>query len=78
MKYHGKRLGELLMKEGLCPEHASNVELHIATDGAVRLRYDVLFDSEHIPKLVRALERLLEPPPAPLHFEDPPIAVLED
>ena len=59
--YHGKSLGKCLMDEGLVPKNARHVELHIAADEAVFVRYDVLFEDADAPKWARALTKLLEP-----------------
>jgi hypothetical protein len=58
--YHGQGLGKHLIAEGICPENANNVELHVPVDGAVFIRYDVLVTDDDIPKLQRALGRLME------------------
>ena len=59
-KYLGRRLGALLIEEGLCPVNASAVELHVPASGAVTLHYDVFVVTEDLPKLARALTRLAE------------------
>ncbi len=59
----GNDLGKALIEEGLCPPNCSNVELHIPATGVMTLRYDVFVDTKDIPKLQRALGKLIEDQP---------------
>lgn len=60
MLLDGNRLGVALAEEGLCPRNARNVELHSPVRGPITLSYEVLIDEDDIPKLQRALGKLLE------------------
>jgi hypothetical protein len=65
MKYIGRRLGALLIEEGLCPPNCSVLELHVPAAGAIVIRYEVYVDTVDLPKIARALTRLAEPEPTP-------------
>jgi len=61
-KYLGRKLGQFLIDEGLCPPNCRLVDLHVPADGAVMLTYEVFVETADLPKLARALTRLAEPP----------------
>lgn len=63
MKYRGDSLGKRLIEEGLCPKNARLVELHIPASGALTLHYEVFVDTEDIPKIIRALQKMHEADP---------------
>jgi hypothetical protein len=58
--YSGRGIGKYLVDEGLIPPNTRNVELHIPTDGAVFIRYEVFVTEDETQKLQRALARLHE------------------
>jgi hypothetical protein len=58
--YRGRTLGEALMHEGVIPANAYNVELHITTNNALFLRYEVLVSDDDLRKVHRAIATMLE------------------
>lgn len=61
-RFHGRTLGKELIAEGLVPPHCFNVELHVPTDGAVVLHYEVYVTDDDLAKVRRAFGRMLTPP----------------
>ena len=53
--HHGHDLGKHLIRVGLCPPNAMNVEMLIPATGMILLRYEVALDVTDLPKIAAAL-----------------------
>lgn len=71
--YHGRQLGEALVKEGLVPGNCADVELLMPVDGAVTLRCNLLIDEADIHKLLRAVASVAGQPIQGAREEKPAI-----
>jgi hypothetical protein len=58
----GNALALALQPEGLLPAECRDVSLQMPVDGALTIKYEVNVTEEDVPKLIRALHRVINAP----------------